>query len=812
MKHIILLLIFSCVVVWCEAQTGAVTVKLSHDNQPIEHAAASLIRLPDSALYKTALSDHSGIALFEHVKPGRYLIRTAAVGFRTAYSDVIIVNDVIVNAGNVALSKQSNQLANVNVSVRKPFIQRLNDRMIVNVENSSVNAGSTAFEVLERSPSVNIDANDVISLRGREGVVIMIDGKLSPMSGSDLINMLRAMPAGSIESVHLITNPSAKYDAAGNAGIIDIRMKKDQRLGTNASVSLHYGQGKYLKSTDGFQFNYRSKKFNVFGNYNFNQRNTFMNLLQDRSFYNASGLSAKDFKDNYNTVENTTHTARMGADYFAGKKTILGVVFSGTLTDIASINSNTSSVEGINAPEYYFNTKATGDNSNKNGWVNFNIKHRLNDKGKEFSADADYARYSNNTLSLTNSYFFRKDGTTYRPDYILAGDQRGALTMRTVKADFVNPIAGKMRLEIGFKAAHISSDNDAKFFDMSSGSPVDDVQKTNHFLYDEKMVALYGLLNREVGKLNLQLGLRAEHTNIKTKQLKGDLVRDSGYLQFFPSAYLTYKVNANQTIGINVSRRIDRPGYAQLNPFLFLLDATAYSTGNPNLLPQNTWSFELNWTWKVFNIGLAYSQTQKVHNVTVARYRDVFPNSTADENVTVQIPVNLQRLNYYGLTIAAPVRINRVWNMVNNAVVYYRKFRGALGNSMLNAGRPTLSANVNNSFQLGKGWSAELNGQVMTGHQYGFLKMSTLGSVSAGISKSLWANKATLRLNATDIFYTNNPKATLTFSDYVETWKGTRDTRVVNLTFTYRFGKSTVAASRKRTTASEEERARANAN
>ena len=270
------------------SKNGKINVSIRNEQQQfLENATAELLRFKDSSLLKAAISDKTGAVVFENLATGNYRIRISMVGYTTLYSGSIVIDESAkeVNVGTITLQTAVNSMSDVTVTSRKPFIQKLTDRIVVNVESSIVSAGSSALEVLERSPGVTVDQNDVIGLRGRQGVIIMIDGKPTPMSGADLANYLRGLPANTIELIDIITNPSAKYDAAGNSGIIDIRMKKDQRLGTNGTMTLGYGQGVYPKSNAGLTFNHRNKKINLFGNYTYGYRKNMNHLILDRNFF-----------------------------------------------------------------------------------------------------------------------------------------------------------------------------------------------------------------------------------------------------------------------------------------------------------------------------------------------------------------------------------------------------------------------------------------------------------------------------------------------------------------------------------------------
>jgi hypothetical protein len=708
------------------------------------------------------------------------------------------------------LIQSTAELANVTVNAKKPFIQRLTDRIVVNVESSIISAGSSAMDVLERSPGVSIDQNDAISLRGRAGVIIMIDGKPTAMTGADLANYLRSLPSSTIERIEIITNPSAKYDAAGNSGIIDIRMKKDQKLGLNGTITAGYGQGIYPKANAGSTFNYRNKKINIFGNYNYAYRVGLNHLILDRNFYEDGVYNGGDLKDNYSKSPFRSNTARLGMDFFPSKKTIIGFVVNGNFNRYKRNNNNSSIV--VNSQKQHastFQSLATNNDRGNNMVANINLKHSFDSTGRELTADVDYGRYSSHSLSRNATAYYNLDGSSMLSDYILDGDQDGELSFKTARIDYVHPLKAKAKLEAGLKTSFVSSDNDAKFFDVSNGTPQNDVNKTNRFIYKENNNAGYLNYRKEFKKFDIQIGLRGEQTNIETEQMIGSVRFDSSYFQLFPSAFFNYKLKEDQTIGISVSRRIDRPGYSQLNPFLFLIDVTTYSTGRPGLLPQLTWSYEMSYMVKSLNFTLGYSHTKNNQNIAIAKFKDVFPGIPSDDNVTVQIPINLESSDYYGLSVSAPVRINKWWNMINNGNIYYNHFNGRLGGTVLNNGRPAADIRSNNSFTLKNGWAAELNLNFSSGGQYGFMVIDPQWGVAAGVQKNILNNKGTLRFNISDIFWTNLPQAVITYDNYIEKWHAYRETRVANLSFSYRFGNNKVQAARRRTTASEEERQRA---
>ena len=808
----ILLLSVSLLAAAQENSRGKITATIRTNLQAAENATVELRRAKDSSLVKIALTDKNGVAEFENIRFGNYFIKATLVNFATQYSAEVSLSaeQALLQIPAITLKPGTTLLSTVTVTSRKPFIQKLSDRIVVNVENSIVSAGSSAMDVLERSPGVNIDQNDNITLRGKSGVIVMVDGKPTPMTGADLANYLKGLPSSAIERIDIITNPSAKYDAAGNSGIIDIRMKKDQRLGINGTFTTGYGQGVYPKENIGSTFNYRNKKINIFGNYNYAYRIGLNHLLLDRNFYENGTYNGGDLKDNYSKSPVSSNTARLGIDFFPSKKTIIGFVVNGNFNHYTRDNDNSSTVLNLQKQATStFNSLATNNDHANNTVANINFKHTFDSTGKELTADADYGVYNTRSLTVNATNYYKLDGTQLQPNYVLDGDQNGTLTFKTAKVDYVNPLPKGSKWEAGVKTSFVSSDNDAKFYDVSSGTPQNDVNKTNHFLYKEYNNAGYINFHKDLKKFDVQFGLRGEQTNISTEQKMGNLKFDSSYFQLFPSAFFNYKLKEDQTIGLSVSRRIDRPGYSQLNPFLFLIDVTTYATGNTALLPQLTWSYELSYTLKNLNFSMSYSHTKDNQNITLARFKEVFPNIPSADNVTVQIPINLASSDYFGLSISTPIKITKWWNMINNGNIYFEKFRGNFSGTALNNGKPAADIRTNNTFTFKKGWTAELNASVNTGGQYGFMVLDPQWGLATGVQKAILKNKGTLRFNITDIFWTNLPKAVITYNNYVEKWHAYRETRVANLTFTYRFGNNKVQAARRRTTASEEERQRA---
>lgn len=781
--------------------TGLLTA--ANDRKPIEFANVTLHRAADSVLVKGGLTDERGRFLLENLPEGRFFVRATQVGFAPYRSPAFGLNAgaALIDLAEIQLTEAAKTLAEVSVRATKPFIEKQLDKIVVNVENSIVASGASALEVLQRAPLVTVDQDDRLSLKGRQGVIVMIDGKITPLSGSDLGNYLKGLPAGSVEKIELITNPSAKYDAAGNAGIINIRLKKDQRLGLNGGANLSYGQGFYEKIAAGLNLNYRDRKYNYFGSYNFNHRVGFNNLIVYRRYRVDGNLTGVFDQNNFMLFPFNTHNLRGGVDYFLTKKTTVGVLLNGVLNAVDPRSDNRSDI--LDAQERYagrFTTTSRNRNRWRNGSANLNLKHVFDSTGREFTADLDYARYQNSVdQNFLTRYYDAQDNLSRSNNLI--GDLGGYLTIASAKGDYTHPIGKRGKVEAGFKASFVTADNDVQFFNRVDNVDVPDPAQSNHFRYRENINALYANYHREWEGLSLQLGLRGEQTVADGNQLTTGQTFRRNYVQVFPSVFVKKTLAKNHDLSASVSRRIDRPSYQQLNPFRLFLDPTTYREGNPYLLPQLTYSAEVSHTYKQkLTSTLSYSRT--TNNITSVLLQN---NET---RVTFQTDRNLAVFNYYALSLSAPLQLTKWWNSNTTLLGFYGQYVGELAGAQLRNGRPTFNFNTTHSFTLPKSYTAEVTAFYQAREAYGISLIEPIFNLSVGVQKAILKKNGTLRLNVTDVAYTANYRGTTQFANIDETFRTRRETRIATLALTYRFGKGTVTPARRRNTGSESEQRR----
>jgi outer membrane receptor protein involved in Fe transport len=764
---------------------------LTNGNVPIADAVIQLLKAADSSLVKTEFSDDKGEFKFIDVKPNTYFVQTNVIGYsRFASSVFTFIESTKLAPFN--LTKSEVELKEVSVTIHKPYIEREHGKMILNVENGIVSAGNSAFAVIEKAPGVRIDNNDNISFKGKQGVAVWIDGKPTPMTGSDLANYLKGMASNAIEKIEFISNPSAKYDAAGSS-IINIKLKKDKNLGTNGSVSLAYGQGVYSKTNNGFTINHRDKKINVFASYNYAYRRGFNDLKLDRNFYNKDTFLGAYIQNNYLFIGYQNQIAKAGIDYFVNSKNTFGFVVNGVDNTFSPSGNNISQVyDNNNINTSRFETQNRSQDKWYNYSTNFNYKHTFDSTGTELTTDADYAQYANHTQQNFTTRYYDLNNVEYLNPYLLYGNINGSLNIYSIKSDLTKFLKNSLKIESGIKSSYVIADNNLAFYNKSSGVPVYDSTKSNHFIYQENINAAYINGSRDWKKISTQIGLRMEYTHVIGNQLVYNSKFDTNYVQLFPSAFIGYKLNGKNSLELNYSRRINRPSYDQLNPFKYYLDPTTYKAGNPYLQPETTHSFELSY---IFN--------QKIYTTlgfgrTLNNIIEVIAPSPNQLKLTVQTNYNLAFVDVYTLNISAPIEVTKWWYTTNDISCYYAAYSGNVANTTINkAGNINFNINSVNSFSFSSTLSAELSGNYRAKEIYAFELAKPIWSVNAGLQKKLYNNKIILKLNISDILFTNNSRATTVFTGYVESYDVRRDTRVAVISFVYKFGNGLPSQRRK---------------
>lgn len=797
---------------FAQSPTGRVSGEVADDNhKPIEAATISLLQAKDSSKVHQTVTDKTGKYVFDKVRDGRYLVSATSVGHTIRYSSAFEVSAVqsSVAIGALTLAAASRSLQEVSVVGKRPFIEQKADRMVVNVDASPSNAGSTALDVLERSPGVTLDKDDNISLKGKQGVTVMIDNKPTYLSAAQLTSYLKSLPASAIDQIELMTNPSAKYDASGNSGIINIKTKKNKMKGFNGSVNLTHTQGVYPKPSGSLNLNYRNGKANFFLNAGYSRWEGYQHLDIGRTYLNPGPDRVVNSIFNQATeihFTNPSMNLKFGMDYYLSNKTTLGFVASGFNNKEKNLStSNIFLKDSHNTVDSMVNSRSIANNTWKNGSINLNFRHQFDSTGRELTADLDYVRYdSHSDQNFDNITTYPANNS--KTETVLTGNLPSTINIYTFKADYTHPLGKDLKLEAGVKSSYVNTDNMANYFNVINNNPEVDTNKTNHFLYKENINAAYINLNRQYKKWGVQAGLRVENTNYSGHQLGNGLSvinRDSSfsrnYFSFFPTVYVSYQANGKNQFSVNYGRRIDRPAYQDLNPFLFFLDQYTYQAGNPYLQPQFSDNVELTHTYAGWlSTTLNYSYTKDF-------FSETFEQSG---RATILRNGNIGSRQNAGIAVSAQLHVTKWWMSILYANVNYTKFNGFLYGEPINVDATTLTLNVNNQFTLPYGLSAELSGWYRTKGVEGQVVIYSLGQATAAVSKKIMHEKASIKLGVRDFLYTNKPHGYLNFQQTEATFHNYRDSRQVSATFTYRFGKPLKAPARRRTSGAGEEESR----
>jgi outer membrane receptor protein involved in Fe transport len=777
--------------VYAQSQAGTVSGKITDGSQkPLEGATVLLVTAKDSVIHRTTISAGDGSFILEKARYGSYKLVVTATGFSRYKSGPVTISaeQSSVAVGMITMVQQSSALQGVTVTSQKPLVERKIDRTVVNVESMISAAGSTALDVLEKSPGVLVDQNGAISLKGKSGVVIFIDDKPTYLSGADLESYLRSLPASSIEQIELMTNPPAKYDAAGGAGVINIKTKRTRVKGFNGAVNAAYAQGRYAKTNNSLNFNYRNNKLNAFGTFTFNTTNAFSDLDINRFFKNPNGSRKYDFlQHTYIRPTGSAYTAKIGADYYATAKTTFGMVLTGITRNGNRNNDNQSRI--LNAAFQLDSTivaNNTQENIFRNGGVNFNYRHQYAKAGPELTADVDYIHYRTDNDQVFNNYTYLANGTLTNKDR-LNGSLPAGINIYSGKIDYTHPLKSGMRVEAGLKSSHTETDNVAEYFITANNTTSPDYDKTNHFIYKETIHAGYLNTGKESKRWSMQLGLRAENTVSDGRQLGNVMKPDSSfkrtYTSLFPTAYINYKLDSagKHVLTLDYGKRISRPYYQDLNPFISPLDKFTYYVGNPFLQPAYTHNIQLSYGFRsLFTLSVSYSSTTNNTNETIEIVNGTYFSR----------PGNIGKITNKSVSLDGNTRITKwvtlnLYTEVTNIHSVSNFYTG-----LLDTQGTYWFVQPNFQFKLGKDWNAQLDGLYQTDLISNQFKLLKRGRVNLGVSKKLSA-AATFRATVNDIFYTQINRGIINNLINTEAnWRNANDTRTITLSLNFRFGKT----------------------
>lgn len=771
-----------CTGLYAQSSSSTVTGRITDDHQnPLPGVTVQLYRIPDTTVTAGTISNTAGAYRFDRVRPGRYVLFASLLGFGQLRSDTFAVRQgetATVKTG--VLSRQLRQLQEVQVTSPVPKVMTLsNGKLVYHVDQSPAAAGSAALDLLQRMPGVGLGQNENITLNGSANVNVMIDGKMTYLSAQQLSNMLRSMPAENISRIEVINVPSAEFDAAGNAGIIQIITRKSNKHGYAANISAAMGGGHFFQHSENITGNIRTDKFNIFGTLGFNQRHSFRKRLSSNT------VSNKDTSTIYQTVSNDPYysyfyTYKGGIDLYLGKKHQLGFVYTGSLDDWAwDGNGQTKLLSPSGAVKSVIQNHTLAIEPYYRNAFNLNYRFQPDTTGKVLTADIDYIAYRNHSDGFFSNLTSDQDGDPGEPYQELKFHQPSYIDIRSIKTDLDLPLRS-YRLKAGLKYASVTIDNNFRYDSLINNTYVYAPTLSDNFIYKEQIAAAYLSAAKQWAGMDIGIGLRLEHTYSNGHAVISGAQTTRRYTNLFPSVSVDRQLGEHAKLGFSISRRINRPSYTDLNPVRYFRDKYAYYTGNPWLKPEMAWIF-----------SLSLSLLDKYIATTTYNRLDNFIDQTAmldSSGVLITQRANFTRKNRYSLLLSAPVRITPHWDLHMTADLSYTTYPIPQLQELSTVRQWTADLMANQTFSLSGNSALEIMTHYTSPRLGGIYRNRYFFSVDGGYKQTFLRKKLDMRIVFTDLFHTTRYWAYSISNTLQYSYEYIPDSRRLNLTLIWHIG------------------------
>lgn len=751
---------------------------------PAEFASLQLLRAADSSFVAGASAGADGAFQFQNFAPGAYCVRAVLIGYADVFSPLVSVKTGDALALQPIILAAPMQLKEATVTARLPRIERQIDKIVVNVEGSALAAGNNALELLQRAPGVFVTPQGAVMLDGKSGVMVMVDGKPTQLSGDQLLAYLQSIPAETIAKLELIARPSSKYDAEGASGIINIKLKKNQQLGLNGTLSGGITQSIHARLRGGLNLNYRPGKVNFFGNGSVVDGGQSVGQSIERY---AGG---KRFDQQNPLVEHFGTTAfKAGADYFASEKHTFGLLVQGNFYQNNALKDNVTLISNEGSVRVDSTLHSVIIAPSGNDRLTYNVNYRFADTlGNELTFDADAISFQSDGTNTLDNQRFNSENLLVGQDAQFS-DLRSDIMVWSLKTDYVKTRKNGLKLETGAKVNWTKADNDIQSTRTEKEVTAPDAGRTNRFNYRENISAVYANVGKNGAKFNWQLGLRAERTSLagQSTDLYGTVLNnpDTAYLGLFPTAYVQYTLKPMHQLGLSYNRRLSRPAYQDMNPFVWQTDAYTSERGNPYLRPQYNHTIELSYTYKyAASVSLGYNRATDVVS-TIARQE-------GDQAYTQ--PQNLNRQDNVSLNFNVPLPIKSWWEGYLWLGVWHNTFHSALADGPLEVNTFGGGCYLSQEFNLGHGYRVEGSFWAQFPTQEGIFRNRGIASASAGIKKAFWNNKASIKLAMNDLFGTQRWSQSADFGSVRGTIRNTWESQNIALNFSWNFGNQNLKA------------------
>lgn len=783
------LLLFSTIAF---AQKGIIRGKAVDGNtqKPVEFASVALLSAADSSIVKGAITDTLGIFAINNLPEGSYIITVSSVEYQKVFKGPLVINlsQNELDLGNLSLITDQKLLAEVVVRGSKPVFEQRMGNIIVNVDSKMFKTSTNAIEIMRRSPGLLVDMSGNISFRGTSPK-ILIDGKDLRMSAEQEKNYLRALTPDQIESIELMPNPPAKYEAAF-ATVINIKLKRDQNLGLKGSVYGSYQRHRFGNGDVGGNITFKTSKLAYSLNVGLSESNSYQELT-DRRVMGREGN--KDIFESFSFIKTPYRSLNFmaGTEYTINAKHSIDFKLTGDVysSPSSTYSENKSVIGGVERPFLVSNNQMTDRGNTLTALLGYRYK---NDKGREFIVELAAAdNQKPGTQDLTSEYLLNNQLT--RGIFRQRNVQQANSNFKTLNVSFSEVVLKRWQFETGFKinavqnSAKIDFDtllrtNATKSTPLTEADFRNDLSRSNEFTFDENINMAFVQMSRQFKKLGFMAGVRAENTVTKGQSITVQSLVNRNYWNILPTLTLQYKLNDNSNLVWASSRKISRPGVWALNPFPFFLDPLTRALGDPFLFPQIRNATELTYTHKNLMLITGYNLVQNAGSQ--------LPLYNVETKITTWQQANIQTQRVFFDVSHSGELVAKKWNCQVYLSTSYGSELYKLNDRDNRISGISSSLWLTNIFSLPKGYSLEVSGWYNIPNSASFYNSKGMGAINLGLQKSFQNNRWNAQLNINDIFWTSIFRANVKVDTTDMTFTNVQPNRNASLRLTYNFGKS----------------------